>query len=209
MFLNRVRQVGQNTKVFGVVGNPIYHSKSPIIFNTAFVACGIDAVFVPFLVENLKDFLSGYGSPDFAGFRCDPLFIPFLSFPYLISWYVDLVYCIVFQILFINRRLFIWISNCKRHFPLCKLVWFQFLQPRCHKVFVSIFAVGFCVPQVIHDLRYIHLKPTVCTVPIHLGGFKCRWVVHRIALRLCVGSRYTYLRFVCNLRGCTRHSDKK
>ena len=94
MFLNRVRQIGQNTKVFGVAGNPIYHSKSPIIFNAAFEACGIDAVFVPFLVENLKDFLSGYGSSDFAGFRCDPLFVPFLSFPHISVCRFDVLYCL-------------------------------------------------------------------------------------------------------------------
>ncbi|KAH9552617.1 hypothetical protein CY35_09G075800 [Sphagnum magellanicum] len=64
----RVGQVGRDTKVFGIIGNPVYHSKSPILHNAAFEKCGIDAVYVPFLVEDLAEFLSVYSVPDFSGF---------------------------------------------------------------------------------------------------------------------------------------------
>jgi 3-dehydroquinate dehydratase/shikimate dehydrogenase len=65
----RVGQLGRDTKVFGIIGNPVYHSKSPILHNAAFEKCSIDAVYVPFLVEDLAEFLSVYSVPDFCGFR--------------------------------------------------------------------------------------------------------------------------------------------
>src|SRR6185369_6264846 len=41
----------------GVIGDPIGHSLSPLLHNTAFHAGKFDAVFVPFLVRNLREFL--------------------------------------------------------------------------------------------------------------------------------------------------------
>lgn len=61
--------------MFGIVGNPVYHSKGPILHNAAFQKIGFDAVYVPFLVEDFAEFLSVYNGPDFAGFRHgNPLF---------------------------------------------------------------------------------------------------------------------------------------
>jgi 3-dehydroquinate dehydratase/shikimate dehydrogenase len=42
--------VTENTRVFGVVGDPIAHSLSPLIHNFAFRAAGVDAVYVPFRI---------------------------------------------------------------------------------------------------------------------------------------------------------------
>jgi 3-dehydroquinate dehydratase / shikimate dehydrogenase len=55
--LYRVREIDENTGVFGVIGDPISHSLSPYLHNPAFAAAGIDAVFVPFLVKDLTAFM--------------------------------------------------------------------------------------------------------------------------------------------------------
>ncbi|KAL6622729.1 hypothetical protein ACP70R_018703 [Stipagrostis hirtigluma subsp. patula] len=68
--LYNVRQIGPDTKVFGIIGKPVGHSKSPILHNEAFRSVGFNAVYVPFLVDDLAKFLSTYSSPDFAGFSC-------------------------------------------------------------------------------------------------------------------------------------------
>eukprot|EP01018_Ginkgo_biloba_P017350 Gb_24244 [translate_table: standard] len=64
----RIRDLGRETKVFGLVGNPVGHSKGPILHNRAFGEIGIDAMYVPFLVDDVAEFLKVYSSPDFAGF---------------------------------------------------------------------------------------------------------------------------------------------
>jgi 3-dehydroquinate dehydratase/shikimate dehydrogenase len=62
--LYRAHALNRQTKVFGVIGNPIAHSLSPLLHNTAFVTQKINAVYLPFLVDNLSDFLKA--APDFA-----------------------------------------------------------------------------------------------------------------------------------------------
>src|SRR5262249_19031893 len=55
----RYDRVGPDTKVYGVIGDPIAHSLSPLIHNAAFAALDVDAVYVPFRVptDPLPDFL--------------------------------------------------------------------------------------------------------------------------------------------------------
>jgi 3-dehydroquinate dehydratase/shikimate dehydrogenase len=55
--LYRFRQVGPSTAVYGVVGNPIAHSRSPHLHNPGFAALGLDAVYVPFLADEFPAFL--------------------------------------------------------------------------------------------------------------------------------------------------------
>src|SRR5882762_2444726 len=62
--LYRTHALNRRTQVFGVIGDPIAHSLSPLLHNTAFVAQKINAVYLPFLVENLRDFLKA--APDFG-----------------------------------------------------------------------------------------------------------------------------------------------
>lgn len=64
-----IRQIRDDTKVYGIIGKPVGHSKSPILHNAAFKSVGFNAVYVPFLVDALENFLNAYSSPDFAGFR--------------------------------------------------------------------------------------------------------------------------------------------
>jgi len=62
--LYRAARITRRTRVYGVIGDPIGHSLSPLLHNTAFRARKFDAVFVPFLVRNLREFLGameGFG----------------------------------------------------------------------------------------------------------------------------------------------------
>jgi len=55
--LYRFRRIGPDTAVYGVVGHPIAHSRSPHLHNPGFAALGLDAVYVPFLADRLPAFL--------------------------------------------------------------------------------------------------------------------------------------------------------
>ncbi|HEY5315284.1 MAG TPA: shikimate dehydrogenase [Pirellulales bacterium] len=48
--LYRYDQLGPQTALYGVIGDPIGHSRSPLVHNTAFAAMGLDRVYVPFRV---------------------------------------------------------------------------------------------------------------------------------------------------------------
>lgn len=63
-----IKQIQADTKVYGIIGNPVSHSKSPILHNASFKALNLNAVYVPFLVDDLSTFFGTYASPDFAGF---------------------------------------------------------------------------------------------------------------------------------------------
>ncbi|KAG4908566.1 hypothetical protein JHK86_057050 [Glycine max] len=66
--LYNFRQIGVGTKVHGVIGNPIGHSKSPHLYNPAFKSVGFDGIYLPLLIDNVSDFLNTYSSPDFVGY---------------------------------------------------------------------------------------------------------------------------------------------
>ncbi|KAB1214065.1 Bifunctional 3-dehydroquinate dehydratase/shikimate dehydrogenase, chloroplastic [Morella rubra] len=68
--LYNFRQIGPDTKVFGIIGKPVHHSKSPILYNEAFKSVGFNGVYVPLLVDDVANFLKAYSSSDFAGFSC-------------------------------------------------------------------------------------------------------------------------------------------
>ena len=53
-------------QVYGVIGNPVSHSRSPALHNAAMRAAGMDAVYLPLLVDNLQPFLRAF--PGFSGF---------------------------------------------------------------------------------------------------------------------------------------------
>ena len=55
--LYRADTITSKTEIYGVAGNPIGHSLSPLLHNTGFIAAKRNAVFLPFLVERLKEFL--------------------------------------------------------------------------------------------------------------------------------------------------------
>ncbi|HMT08376.1 MAG TPA: shikimate dehydrogenase [Pyrinomonadaceae bacterium] len=60
----RVKEFDKDTKVFGVIGNPISQSMSPYMHNPAFVELGVNAVFIPFLVKNIDEFIRRMVKPE-------------------------------------------------------------------------------------------------------------------------------------------------
>ena len=55
-------------QVFGVVGKPVAHSRSPALHNAALKSAGIDGVYIPYLVDDLRAFLQTFSHSDFKGF---------------------------------------------------------------------------------------------------------------------------------------------
>jgi 3-dehydroquinate dehydratase/shikimate dehydrogenase len=64
----RAGQIGRDTRVYGVIGNPVEHSLSPVLHNVAFKNRRIDAVYLPFLVRDLRDFLDAVERIGIDGF---------------------------------------------------------------------------------------------------------------------------------------------
>jgi 3-dehydroquinate dehydratase/shikimate dehydrogenase len=53
----RIEKVDRQTRVFGLMGLPVRHSVSPLIHNAAFEALAINAVYLPFEVQEVKAFI--------------------------------------------------------------------------------------------------------------------------------------------------------
>lgn len=83
----RAGQLDRKTRVYGIIGDPVGHSLSPAMHNAAFQARRMNAVYVPFLVRDLRDFIAAIAPLGVAGFsvtiphkqaivryldRCDP-----------------------------------------------------------------------------------------------------------------------------------------
>ena len=73
------------TAIVAILGDPIRHSKSPVMQNAAFAACNLDYVYVPFAVspENLGVAVAGLRALGVAGFNVTiphkTAIIPFLD----------------------------------------------------------------------------------------------------------------------------------
>jgi 3-dehydroquinate dehydratase/shikimate dehydrogenase len=66
--LYRADQLDRRTRVYGVIGDPVMHSLSPLMHNTGFQARRVNAVYLPFLVRDLRDFLAAIEPLGIAGF---------------------------------------------------------------------------------------------------------------------------------------------
>jgi 3-dehydroquinate dehydratase/shikimate dehydrogenase len=66
--LYRAHALTRRTHVYGVIGDPVGHSLSPLLHNTGFVARRVDAVYLPFMVHQLRDFLEAVPEFGIRGF---------------------------------------------------------------------------------------------------------------------------------------------
>src|SRR5260370_15867742 len=66
--LYRAHALTRRTRVYGVIGDPIGHSLSPLLHNTGFAARRVDAAYRPFLVRQLSDFLAAVSELGIRGF---------------------------------------------------------------------------------------------------------------------------------------------
>ncbi len=72
--LYRADRLDRRTRVYGVIGDPVAHSLSPLLHNTGFRARRINAVYLPFRVPadagraGLRDFLAAVPALDIRGF---------------------------------------------------------------------------------------------------------------------------------------------
>ena len=56
--LYRADRINDNTGIYGIVGNPVMHSLSPLIHNPGFHRINYNAVYVPFLSDSIRSFLT-------------------------------------------------------------------------------------------------------------------------------------------------------
>src|SRR5436305_14919854 len=50
--LYRCEKLKRQSKIYGVIADPVAHSKSPLIHNRAFQSRRVDAVYLPFLIPS-------------------------------------------------------------------------------------------------------------------------------------------------------------
>lgn len=62
--LYRIKDLDAETKVFGILGNPVSQSLSRFMHNRAFVSGGFNGVFIPFLVRDIDSFMRRMVRPE-------------------------------------------------------------------------------------------------------------------------------------------------
>ena len=64
----RYRSINKETEVYGLIGDPIAHSMSPLIHNAAFAELGLNKVYVPFRTPDVDGFLQTMDAWDVKGY---------------------------------------------------------------------------------------------------------------------------------------------
>jgi 3-dehydroquinate dehydratase/shikimate dehydrogenase len=59
----RVKELDENTEIYGLVGGSVAHSVSPEMHNAAFKFNKLNAVYIPFAVKNLEEFMHRMVNP--------------------------------------------------------------------------------------------------------------------------------------------------
>lgn len=61
--LYRINQLNRDTEIYGIIGNPVGHSRSPRMHNPALQLLGRNGVYLPFEVVNTGDFIRDFVRP--------------------------------------------------------------------------------------------------------------------------------------------------
>ncbi|MFQ5862182.1 MAG: shikimate dehydrogenase [Candidatus Brocadiales bacterium] len=61
-------RINRSTDVYGLIGNPVGHSLGPLLHNTCFREEKLNAVYLPFKVEDLPSFINGFKSLNVRGY---------------------------------------------------------------------------------------------------------------------------------------------
>lgn len=61
--LYRIKQLNHETEIFGIIGNPVGHSRSPLMHNPALEKLGRNGVYLPFEVEDAGRFIQDFVRP--------------------------------------------------------------------------------------------------------------------------------------------------
>ena len=61
--LYRVKQLTRASEIYGVIGKPIGHSRSPLMHNAALKALNRDRVYLPFEVDDVEEFVRDFVRP--------------------------------------------------------------------------------------------------------------------------------------------------
>jgi 3-dehydroquinate dehydratase/shikimate dehydrogenase len=64
----KIGRLNKNTKIAGLIGNPVWHSWSHIIHNAGFEKLSINAVYLKFQVDKLKEFIDYFKQLNALGF---------------------------------------------------------------------------------------------------------------------------------------------
>ncbi len=62
------KKTDKETKVYGIVGNPVSHSMSPAIHNLSFIEKGLNSIYVPLKVVDIASFVREFKKIDIQGF---------------------------------------------------------------------------------------------------------------------------------------------
>ncbi len=62
------KDINKETKLYGIIGNPVSHSMSPAIHNASFMEKGLNNVYVPLNVSDIGSFIKECDKIDFQGF---------------------------------------------------------------------------------------------------------------------------------------------
>ncbi|HHT9136280.1 MAG TPA: shikimate dehydrogenase [Candidatus Wunengus sp. YC60] len=64
----QARRQDKRSAIYGLIGNPVSHSISPIIHNTLFKEMNLNSIYVPFKVDNIGEFIREFRGLDVKGY---------------------------------------------------------------------------------------------------------------------------------------------
>lgn len=62
--LFRVKQLNRQSEIYGIIGNPVAHSRSPVMHNTVLALLNRNGVYLPFEVNDVGTFISDFVRPE-------------------------------------------------------------------------------------------------------------------------------------------------